>query len=188
MGHEDIVETLGNRCKSVIDSILSDPSLDDVASASAAVMRKFRAVGAQVLQAKMDAAAERRREVAAPQCCAGAAQHLVHTRAIRATSLFGPVRLRLRTYRCSDCGAHQRPDDAALGAPSSGRFTDDVRDLLAPLSAELPDRVAADLLERTTGLHVSPRGVQSVIRTGSSSRRRRCSTRSNWMAWGSTAA
>jgi len=129
-------------------------------------------VGAEVLQAKMDIEAERRRAVAPAPCCAGATQSLVHTRSVRPATLLGPIRLRVRTFRCGGCGQISRPDDAALGVPQSGHFCDDVRELLAPLSAELPDRTAADLLERTTGLSVSPRGVQGVVRTVAADLRR----------------
>ncbi len=56
-----------------------------------------------------------------------------------------------------------RPDDAALGVPEAGEVTDDVRYLYAPVAAELPHRVANDLLQRYTGVALSSRGAQGII-------------------------
>jgi len=44
-----------------------------------------------------------------------------------------------------------------------GDFTDDVRALYAPVVAELPHRVANDLLQRCTGVALSSRGAQGLL-------------------------
>jgi hypothetical protein len=47
--------------------------------------------------------------------------------------------------------------------PVTGDFTDDVRVLFAPLVAELPHRLAADLFSQLTGVDLSSCGAQSII-------------------------
>jgi hypothetical protein len=77
--------------------------------------------------------------------------------------LFGQIIIPVRTFQCSGCGATCRPDDAPLGVPETGDFTDDVRSLYAPVVAELPHRVANDLFPRCTGVALSSRGAQGII-------------------------
>jgi hypothetical protein len=87
----------------------------------------------------------------------------VHTRTVRPTTLFGQVEVPVRTLRCTGCGATVRPDDAVLGVPHTGDFTDDVRLLYSPLAAELPHRVSHDIFARFTGMDLSSCGAQSLI-------------------------
>ena len=164
MDRDEIVGELLNCCKSAIEAILQPGAHADVASASLAILAQFRDVGRAVLQAKVDLEASRLVEKPAPHC-GGASIRRVHTRAVRPHTLLGEIAIRVRTFRCDGCGAHLRPDDVALGVPRSGSYTDDVRSVFAPLDAELPHRVACDVLERATGLRLSPHGAQSMTAT-----------------------
>jgi hypothetical protein len=42
-------------------------------------------------------------------------------------TLFGQITIPVRTFQGGGCGATCRPDDAPLGVPEAGDFTDDVR-------------------------------------------------------------
>jgi uncharacterized protein UPF0236 len=77
--------------------------------------------------------------------------------------LFGEIHIPVRTFQCCGCGATFRPDDAALGVPEVGEFTDDVRWLYAPMAAELPHRVANSLFAQCTGVTLSCCGAQGII-------------------------
>jgi len=165
MAVDSIVDGLTDRCKSALTKLLEDEGLGELSTASSAVREMLQEIGAETLQAVMDLAAERRRKVAPEPCCEGAHHVFVHARNVHPVSLFGPIRIPVRTMRCTACRAYSRPDHEPLGVPRRGRYADDVRELLAPLCAELPDRTAADLLHRTCGVEISPRGVQGVIRT-----------------------
>jgi hypothetical protein len=98
------------------------------------------------------------------QCpCGSPSLNLVHTRQVMVKTLFGEIVFSYRTFCCSACGAHVRPDDAALGIPEQGTFSDDVRSLYQPLAAELPHRTANDIFKKFTGVELSSRGGQSII-------------------------
>jgi hypothetical protein len=64
-----------------------------------------------------------------------------------------------------------RHDDATLGVPPVGDFTDDVRMLSTPLVSELPHRVADDIFARFTGVSLSFRGAQGLIERSTADRR-----------------
>lgn len=165
MDRDAIVAQLAGCCKSAVETIIDDPDLHDVASASLALFTKFRDVAREILQAKVDLEAAGRRAADPPQCCEGAGTWLIHRRGVCVETLFGSVEIPVRTFRCTKCRGYDRPDDAALGVPRKGPFADDVREIVAPLVAELPLRVAADLLERTTGVRISLHGLQAITET-----------------------
>lgn len=164
MDQDAIVGQLVNRCKSAIEAILQPGAHGDVASASLAILAKFRDVGRAVLQAKVDLEASRLPDSPGAHC-QGAAIRRVHTRKVRPQTLLGEIAVPVRTFRCDACDGHVRPDDVVLGVPARGEYTDDVRSVFAPLDAELPHRVACDVLERATGVRLSPHGAQSMAAT-----------------------
>jgi hypothetical protein len=73
------------------------------------------------------------------------------------------VPIPVRTFPWGGCGASLRPDDRSWGVPEVGDVTDDVRALAAPVVAELPHRVAHDLVERGTGVVLRSGGAQGLI-------------------------
>lgn len=163
MDHDLIVEQLLDRCKGFIENILQAPDLHNVGSASLAIFAQMRHVAREILQAKVALEAQQRKNQAVPRCCPEARAQYVHTRTVSPETLFGEIRIPVRTFQCRGCGATFRPDDAALGVPEEGEFTDDVRALYAPVAAELPHRVANDLFARCTGVALSSCGGQGII-------------------------
>jgi hypothetical protein len=163
MDRDLIVGQLMNRCKCVIEHILEAADLHSVAMASVAICEQMRDVARAILQAKVDLEAHTLHSQAVQPCCPEAALTYVHTRTVPPTTLFGAIEIPVRTYYCHDCGASRRPDDTPLGVPPVGDFTDDVRMLSTPLVAELPHRVAHDILARFTGVALSSRGAQGLI-------------------------
>lgn len=163
MDRPRIVDEITSRCKSLIDGVLGDSDLRSAAAVSLALLDKFRDVLREAVQLWIDERSDLLLAEGPPECCKGSSVVLVHTRRVNAITLFGEVYFPVRTYRCTDCAAHLRPDDARLGAPERGRFTDDVRSLYQPLVAELPHRVANDVFSRFTGLDLSSRGAQGLI-------------------------
>jgi hypothetical protein len=163
MDHELIVEQLLARCKGFIENILQAPDLHSVATASLAIFAQMREVAREILQAKMALEAQQRRRQDVARCCPDANVRYVHTRTVSPETLFGQITIPVRTFQCGGCGATCRPDDAPLGVPEAGDFTDDVRYLYAPVVAELPHRVANDLFQRCTGVALSSRGAQGII-------------------------
>jgi Uncharacterised protein family (UPF0236) len=163
MDHDLIVEHLLDRCKCFIENILQASDLHHVAAASLAIFEQMRQVARDLLQAKIDLEAQQRQRTAVACCCQNASVIYVHTRTVRPETLFGEVCIPVRTFQCGGCGASLRPDDRHLGVPEAGNFTDDVRVLYTPLVAELPHRVANDLLQRCTGVALSSRGAQGII-------------------------
>ncbi len=163
MDHDLIVEQLLARCKCFIENILQAPDLHSVASASLAIFGPMREVAREILQAKIALEAQQLKSQDVTPCCYDAAVTYVHTRTVSPETLFGEVYIPVRTFQCCGCGATFRPDDAALGVPEAGDFTDDVRALYAPVVAELPHRVANDLFARCTGVTLSSCGAQGII-------------------------
>jgi hypothetical protein len=163
MDHELIVEQLLARCKSFIENILQGPDLHRVATASLAIFEQMRQVAREMLQAKIHLEAQQLKGPAVVPCCPEAGARYVHTRTVSPRTLWGEVCIPVRTFQCDGCGATLRPDDPYLGVPEVGDFTDDVRALYAPVVAELPHRVANDLLQRCTGVTLSSRGAQGLI-------------------------
>jgi hypothetical protein len=152
MDHDVIVEQLLERCKRFIANILQAPDLHSVASASLAIFAQMRHVARDILQAKIALEAQQRRSQDIARCCPDANVKYVHTRTVSPETLFGQITIPVRTFQCHGCGATLRPDDAPLGVPEAGDYTDDVRYLYAPVVAELPHRVASDLFQRCTGV------------------------------------
>ena len=163
MDHDVIVEQLLERCKRFIENILQAPDLQSVASASLAIFEQMRHVAREILQTKIALEAQQRRSQDVPRCCPEASVRYVHTRTVSPETLFGEITIPVRTFQCRGCGATFRPDDAALGVPEVGDFTDDVRYRSAPVAAELPHRVANDLFQRCTGVALSSRGAQGIM-------------------------
>jgi hypothetical protein len=163
MDHDLIVEQLLDRCKGFIESILQAPHLHSVAAASLAIFERIREVARALLQAKVELEATQCKRQDVPPCCQEAEVTYIHTRIVRPRKLVGAITIPVRTFQCNGCGASWRPDDAVLGVPTLGEFTDDVRLLYAPLVAELPHRVANDLLHQVTGLDLSSCGAQGII-------------------------
>ena len=159
MDQMGIVDHLVGRCKSLFEAILGTEGPRDLASVSLGLLEKFRDVGRETLQAAVDQEAARLAAQPLRAHCEGQAMRRVHTRRRRLQTLFGEIVVPVRTLRCAACAAHVRPDDAALGLPAQGDYADDVRDVFAPLAAELPHRLACDLLARATGVRLSPKGA-----------------------------
>jgi hypothetical protein len=163
MDHELIVEHLLDRCKCFMENILQASDLHNVAAASLAIFAQMRQVARDILQAKIDLEAQQLQRTDVAPCCQEAGARYVHTRTVSPETLLGEVCIPVRTFQCGGCGASLRPDDRHLGVPEVGDFTDDVRVLYAPLVAELPHRVANDLLQRCTGVALSSHGAQGII-------------------------
>jgi hypothetical protein len=163
MDHDLIVEQLLARCKCFIETILQASDLHSVATASLVILEQIRQVAREILQAKITLEAQQLKGTAVAPCCQNASVRYVHTRLVSPQTLFGEVCIPVRTFQCGGCGASLRPDDHHLGVPEVGNFTDDVRALYAPVVAELPHRVANDLLQRCTGVALSSRGAQGLI-------------------------
>jgi hypothetical protein len=87
----------------------------------------------------------------------------VHTRRVSPETLFGEITIPVRTFQCRGCGATFRHAERRIVGPEVGDCTDDVRLLYAPVVAELPHRVANDLLPRGTGVALSSRGAPGII-------------------------
>jgi hypothetical protein len=163
MDQNVIVEQLMNQCKRLIDKILNTPDLQSVAAASLRILEHIREVARAILQAKVDLEAGRLKHKPVTSCCPGADMDYIHTRSVSPTTLFGKVEVPVRTFRCTACHTTVRPDDALLGLPKTGAFSDDVRMLYSPLAAELPHRVSNDIFWRFTGVDLSSCGAQSII-------------------------
>lgn len=164
MDRAGIVDEILDRCKSLLVGVLDDSALASASAASLAIFEKFRDVGRAILQAWVDERFAALAEVRPEQCwCGNPTLTLVHTRQVTAKTLFGEIVFPYRTFSCAACGALIRPDDASLGIPDQGTFSDDVRALYQPLAAELPHRTANDIFKRFTGVDLSSRGGQSII-------------------------
>lgn len=163
MDHDLIVEQLLARCKGFIETILQASDLHCVATASLAIFEQIRPVAREILQAKITVEAQQLKGTDVTPCCEHASVRYVHTRLVSPQTLCGEVCIPVRTFQCGGCGASLRPDDHHLGVPEVGDFTDDVRALYAPVVAELPHRVANDLLQRCTGVALSSRGAQGLL-------------------------
>ncbi len=164
MDRSEIVPAILDRCKSLILNVLEDSSLSSVSAASLAIFEKFRDVSREILQACV---IERFESLAAAQpegcSCGCRSLNCVHIREVTVKTLFGDIVIKYRGFRCTGCGAYSRPDDASLGIPEEGTFSDDVRSLYQPLVAELPHRTANDIFQQFTGVDLSSRGGQSII-------------------------
>jgi hypothetical protein len=163
MEQDTLVSQLLDRCKSFIENILQAPDLHSVAIASLAIFAQMRDVTREILQAKIALEAQQRRSQEVANCRPEASVKYVHTRTVNPETLFGEIVTPVRTFQCSGCGATFQPDDAPLGVPEVGDFTDDLRYLDAPVVAELPHRMANDLFQRCTGVALSLRGARGII-------------------------
>lgn len=163
MDQDVIVEQLMHRCKRLMDEILDAQDLQSTATASVAIFEHIREVARAILQAKIDLEVQRLTTQPVASCCPEADMAYIHTRSVSPTTLFGKVEIPVRTFRCTGCRTTMRPDDARLGVPQMGDFTDDVRLLYSPLAAELPHRVSNDIFWRFTGVELSSCGAQSLI-------------------------
>jgi hypothetical protein len=163
MDRDLIVGQVMNHCKRLIEHIFEAADLQPVATASLAIFDQIREVARVLLQAKVDLEADKLHNQAVRPCCPDARLTYVHTRTVQPTTLFGTIEVPVRTFHCHGCGTSLRPDDAPLGVPSVGDFTEDVRMLYTPLAAELPHRTATDIFARFTGVALSSRGAQGVI-------------------------
>jgi len=158
-----IVGQVMQHCQRLIEHVLETADLQTVATASLAIFEQMREVARALLQAKIDLEAHKLQSQAITPCCAGAALQYVPTRTVQPTTLFGPITIPVRTFQCTGCGATQRPDDAWLGVPHVGEFTEDIRCLYTPVVAEVPHRIASDIFARFTGVARSSRGAQNLI-------------------------
>jgi hypothetical protein len=163
MDQDHIVGHLLDQCKRFIESILHSADTQNVATASLAIFEQIREVARAILQAKVTLEAQRRTKQPVAPCCPGATMAYVHTRTVHPTTLFGQVEVPVRTFRCQGCGATVRPDDARLGVPPSGDFTDEVCMLYSPLAAALPHRVSTQICARFPGVQRSACGAQRLI-------------------------
>src|SRR4051794_1012959 len=97
------------------------------------------------LQQQMVAAQARSHAVRRPDCrSCGAACHVKDYRDHAVATPFGQVTLRLPRFRCAGCGS----SEAGHGWPSHCRSTPEMDRLQAHLSALMPYRVAADILQQ----------------------------------------
>src|SRR5262249_23621565 len=135
----------------VIEHILEAADLQSVTMASVAIFEQMRDVARAILQAKVELEAHKLHSQAVRPCCGKEPLTYVHTRTVQPTTLFGPIAIPVRTFRCHGCGVSLRPDDTPLGVPPVGDFTDDVRMIYTPLATELPHRAANDIFARFTG-------------------------------------
>ena len=164
MGRVDIVASIMDRCKSLIEDILDDSRIKSTPAASLVIFEKFRDVCREILQAWVDECVERLACSRPSRCsCSNEELEFVHIREVTLASIFGPIVVRYRQFRCKVCKAYLRPDDKPLGIPEAGVMMDDIAALYEPLAAELPHRTAADLLEQLTGVSLSSRGAQGLI-------------------------
>jgi len=163
MDHDVIVEPLLDRCEALIANIVQAPDLHRVAPASWAIFAQMREGARELLQAKSTLEARQRMSPDGARCCPDAHVKYVHTRAVRPETWLGQITISVRTVQCRGGGATFRPADGPRGVPEAGDFTDDVRSRYAPVVAELPHRVAHDLLQRCTGVALSSRGAQGII-------------------------
>jgi hypothetical protein len=163
MDHDGIVAHLRDRGKGVIENIMQAPDLQSVASASLAIFAQLRPVARAILQAKIALEAQQRMRADVTPGGQEAGATLVQTRTVSPETLFGEISIPGRTFQCRGGGATFRPDDTALGVPDTGDFTDDGRDLYAPLAAELPPRVANTRFAQCTGVPLSSCGAQAII-------------------------
>jgi len=163
MDHDLIVEQLLDRCKGFIENILQASDLHSVATASLAIFAQLREVAREILPAKITLAAQQLKRTDVAPCCQDSRVRYIHTRTVNPQTLLGEVHIPVRTLQCGGCGASLRSDDRHLGIPEVGDFTNDVRYLYAPMAAELPHRVANDLVQRCTGVALSSRGAQRLI-------------------------
>jgi hypothetical protein len=98
------------------------------------------------LQQEIVAAQARSHAVRRPECrSCGAVCHVKDYRDHAVATLFGQVTVRLPRFRCAGCGGHA----AGHGWPSHCRSTPELDRLQAHLSALMPYRVAADVLQQT---------------------------------------
>jgi hypothetical protein len=162
MDHDLIVEQLLARGKGFLETILQASDLHRVATASLAILEPIRPVAREMLPAKLTVEAQQLKGPAVTPCGEQASGRDVHTRLVSPQTLCGEVCIPVRTFQGGGCGASLRPDDHHLGVPEGGDCTDDVRARYAPVVAELPHRVANDLLQRGTGVALSSRGAQGL--------------------------
>jgi hypothetical protein len=138
MDRAGIVDEILLRCKSLLVGVLDDSALSSASAASLAIFEKFRDVGHAILQAWVDERFTSFAKACPEQCpCGSPSLNLVHTRQVMVKTLFGEIVFSYRTFCCSACGAHVRPDDDPLGIPEQGTFSDDVRAHYQPLAVEL---------------------------------------------------
>jgi hypothetical protein len=97
------------------------------------------------IQREIVAAQARDHAVRRPDClCCGVVCRVKDYRDHAVATLFGQVKVRLPRFRCAACGGIE----AGIGWPSHCRSTPELDQLQAHLSALMPYRVAADLLEQ----------------------------------------
>jgi hypothetical protein len=139
-----LVETgTDNRTQSVDVMEISRPNdLRDIASLGL-TLSEAKQLLARVQQAVVAAQARDHADLR-PDCAAcGRRCHAKDWRPHRIATVFGEVTVRLRRFLCSGCGR----GETATGWPSHCRSTPELDQLRAHLSALLPYRVAAGLLE-----------------------------------------
>jgi hypothetical protein len=183
MDHDLSVEQLLDRCKGFSENILQAADLHSVATASRAIFAQRREVAREVLEAKITLEAQQLKRADVAPCCPDARARYLHTRMVSPQTWFGQGHIAVRTVQCRGCGAALRPDDRPRGVPEGGDCTDDVRALYAPVVAELPHRVANDLLARCTGVALSSRGAQGLIDSTAQDRQPWQAERERQEAW-----
>ena len=82
----------------------------------------------------------------------------------RVVTVFGPVALSRRKYRCGACGAVRRPLDEWLGLVAGTEYTAAVREQALYLAADLSYERAADVLRHVGGIGMSGRQIQHLLR------------------------
>jgi hypothetical protein len=139
-----LVETgTDNRAQSVDVMEISRPNdLRDIASLGL-TLPEAKQLLARVQQAVV-AAQARDHAGLRPECAAcGGRCHVKDRRPHRIATVFGGVTVRLRRFLCSGCGR----SETATSWPSHCRSTPELEQLRAHLSALMPYRVAAGVLE-----------------------------------------
>lgn len=92
-------------------------------------------------------------------CKCGAMMRHIGNRSRTVATWCGQMTLERAYYRCDSCGASIIPLDEQLCMPK-GRFSESIVEAISYCSAQLPFEWASEMLERLTGISVSPKEAQ----------------------------
>lgn len=117
-------------------------------------------IGATVMQALCQEAAQQRERAQVPVCCGERMDH--HSRIAKTVlTLLGPIRVRRRYYRCLRCGASLLPADEWL--IWKGRFSHHLEEAVAWQCSLLPYREALAGLKKLAGVELSVLGAERIV-------------------------
>ena len=81
----------------------------------------------------------------------------------RVVTVFGPLAIQRRRYRCAPCGTVRRPLDEWIGLFEGTEYTVAVREQALYLAADLPYERAAEVLRHVGGIGMSGRQIQHLL-------------------------